>query len=438
MRPSHSLDRREWLQMATLGIGLGAASSWFPALAQCAARDPERRKSVILLWMNGGPSTIDLWDLKPGHDNGGPFREIATAAPGVRISEHLPQLAKCARDMALIRSMTSKEGDHGRATQYVKTGYVPQGAIRFPTYGAALAHELYQEGAKLPAMVSINTGRYGLTLGGGFLGPKFSPLMIAEGGAAANALVATLGPDALKVPDLELPQGVDAAAQARRLALLRKRENQARKGSAGPVIEGIRSANEQAVELMHPDAAAAFHLEDERDALRDKYGRNLFGQGCLLARRLVQRGVPFVEVSLGDWDTHQNNFEQVAGLSATLDSAFATLIDDLRNIGLLESTLILCLGEFGRTPRINGAKGRDHWPGAWSAVLAGGGVQGGQVVGSTSRDGASVAERPVTVPDLVATACKLVGVDPRKQNMSNVGRPIRIADPQAKPILELI
>ncbi len=189
---------------------------------------------------------------------------------------------------------------------------------------------------------------------------------------------------------------------------------------------------------MEPAAAAAFDLDEEQDDLRDTYGRNIFGQGCLMARRLVERGVPFVEVSLGGWDTHQNNFERVKGLSGTLDGAFAALLGDLSDRGLLDSTVIVCMGEFGRTPKINGGSGRDHYPVAWSSVLAGGGLQGGSVIGKTAPDGMTVADRPVAVPDLIATIVQAVGIDPKKQNMSNVSRPIRIADPEAKPIVEVL
>jgi uncharacterized protein (DUF1501 family) len=196
---------------------------------------------------------------------------------------------------------------------------------------------------------------------------------------------------------------------------------------------------------MNSDAGKAFRLDDEKDSVRDGYGRNLFGQGCLLARRLVERGVPFVEVTLGGlnggafaWDTHVQAFDTIKGLSGVLDAAWATLISDLKDRGLLDTTLIVWMGEFGRTPQINQNAGRDHFPNAWSTVLAGGGIKGGQVIGKTSKDGMAVEERPVAVPDLLATVCGALGVDATKQNRSNVGRPIRIADKDAKPIKEVL
>jgi uncharacterized protein (DUF1501 family) len=207
-----------------------------------------------------------------------------------------------------------------------------------------------------------------------------------------------------------------------------------------------RSAYDRAVRMMRSQAAQAFDLDGEPAVLRDAYGRNAFGQGCLLARRLVEREVPFVEVALSGvdgnqsfaWDTHQQNFESVKKLSTVLDPGWATLIEDLKTRGLLDSTLIVWMGEFGRTPKINNNSGRDHFPAAWTTVLAGGGIRGGQAIGRTGADGMKVEERPVAVPDLMATICKALGIDPSKQNLSDVGRPIRIADPGGRPITEAL
>jgi uncharacterized protein (DUF1501 family) len=212
---------------------------------------------------------------------------------------------------------------------------------------------------------------------------------------------------------------------------------------AGPPAVGYKTAYDRAVKLMRSEAAGVFDLDKETDAVRDAYGRNRFGQGCLLARRLVERGVPFVEVTHGGagqigWDTHTGNFETVKELSGILDPAWATLMAELESRGLLESTLIVWMGEFGRTPKINTNTGRDHYPGAWSTVLAGGGIHGGQVVGRTSDDGMTVKERPVSVPDLLATVHTALGIDPATQNVSNVGRPIRLVDSSAKVIEEIV
>ena len=430
-------SRRDWLKYAAIGCGAGSMSGWLDRLAAQAAEHPQRNKSIIVLWLDGGPATIDLWDLKPGHENGGPFQEIETASPGLRISEHLPKLAKQGQQLSIVRSMTSKEGDHGRATRFVKTGYLPQGAIQFPAVGAVVAHRLHSETSDLPGFVSIGPSRDLDQLGGGFLGPRYSPLAIGADDDRNSAVLAA-SEDDLNVPNLMRPAEVTAAAQRSRLELLAHLEGRFSQDRHSDVIDGLQVARWRAVQLMQPAAASAFDLHQESESVRESYGPSFFGQGCLLARRLVERQVPFVEVTLGGWDTHQNNFEQVKSLSSVLDTGFSALIADLQSRGLLDSTLILCLGEFGRTPKINGNTGRDHWPGSWSVALAGGGLRHGQAIGSTDEGGMKVADRPVTVPDLIATACSAVGIDPRQQNMSNVARPIRVADPSAEPIKELL
>ena len=209
-------------------------------------------------------------------------------------------------------------------------------------------------------------------------------------------------------------------------------------GRSAPVADSIQAATARAIRLMRPEAAAAFNFDDESPKTREAFGSGLFGQGVLLARRLVERGVPFVEVTLDGWDTHQNNFERVKDLCTTLDAAFATLLRDLKERGLLDTTLVVCQGEFGRTPKINNNTGRDHWPTSWAVALAGGGIKTGQVIGKTNEGGTAVVEKPVSAPDLIATVAKAVGIDPQKQNISNVGRPIRVANPAANPIEELL
>ena len=433
-RSEFPVSRRDWLRLSAVGAVGASQSGWMGTLAADAAKSPKRHKSVILLWLAGGPATIDMWDLKPGHANGGPFQEIETAAPGVKISEHFPKLAKQMKDVAVVRSMGTKEGDHQRATLVGLTGYTPVGAIQFPAIGSLVSHELSDPDADLPGFVSI--GGRDASIGGGFLGPKFSPLVVG-GGLRGNG--APGGGDAdLQVPDLQRPAGVSEKNQTKRLDLLAGLEKDFAPGRGAPVAETLKAATDRAVRLMRPEAAAAFRLEDEKAGLREKYGRGTFGQGCLLARRLVERGVAFVEVSLGGWDTHNNNFTAVERLSGTLDQGFSALLADLKDRGLLDDTLVVCHGEFGRTPKINGNQGRDHWPATWSAVLAGGGIKGGQAVGKTTADGMAVDGEPTRTPDLIATVVKAVGIDPTKQNMSNVSRPIRIADPSAKPIKEVL
>jgi uncharacterized protein (DUF1501 family) len=412
-------SRRAWLR--AVGLAGVSLSGWFGALA-AAAGDPRRKRSCILLWMSGGPSQMDTFDLKPGHANGGTFREIQTAVPGIRISEHLPQVAGQMRRLALVRSMSTKEGDHGRATYHLRTGYQQQGPIHYPALGAVVSKELGDAAAALPGFVSIGTG----TPGAGFLGPRYAPLVVGGAGTA------------LGVQDLGRPAGVRPAQAEARLGLLDELQRDFVAGHPDPGPRAHQAAVERAVRLMKPAAARAFDLDEEPAKVRERYGDNRFGQGCLLARRLVERGVPFVEVALPGWDTHFENFPAVRRLSATLDAAWATLLVDLEERGLLDSTLVVWMGEFGRTPQINGQSGRDHFPSAWTAVLGGGGIAGGRVVGKTSPDGVHVVDRPVPVPDFMATVCRALGLDPTRQNLSNVGRPIRLADAGAKPLEEIL
>jgi uncharacterized protein (DUF1501 family) len=427
------LSRRDWLRLGAAAAAGVTVPGWLGALAADAAAHPQRKRSCILLWMNGGPSQMDTFDLKPGHPNGGPFHEIATAAPGVRISEHLPQLARHMGRAALVRSMSTREGDHTAGTNLLHTGYHPEAGIRFPTLGALVAKEHGSAETELPNFVSIG-GAGGGVLGAGFLGPRYAPLVLGEGTAyQANNYEA-----GLRVPNLRPAGDVTAEQAGARRALLGAMAQEFNAAHTGRPTEGRQAAYDRAGRLMSHVAARAFNLDQEPARLRDRYGRNMFGQGCLLARRLVERGVPFVEVTLGGWDTHGQNFPAVERLSEVLDPAWATLMDDLRGRRLLDTTLIVWMGEFGRTPRINNGAGRDHFPNAWTAVLAGGGIRGGQVAGKTSRDGTTVEERPVPPADLMTTICLALGIDPRKQNLSNVGRPIRIADPNGQAIREVL
>lgn len=444
--------RRDWLRSSLGAVGV-SASGWLPLLAADARKNPERKRACILLWMSGGPSTIDLWDLKPGHANGGPFKEIKTRVPEVRISEHLPKLATMTDRVAIVRSMATKEGDHGRATYVMRTGYVPQQPVQYPPLGSLVAKELTGGETELPPFVSVNPYRAGgESYGPGFLGPRFAPLVIAE-----QVSETAIPDEVLKVPDLARRFNIGESRFAERESLLGEMESSFLERMTGDrtseslrhpnaqIAEARRTAYERASSLMRSQMARAFELDRESAKLRDAYGRNLFGQSCLLARRLVEAGVPFVEVTLNRlaaapnaWDTHNQNFEQVKALSGALDNGFATLLDDLKDHGLLDTTTVICMGEFGRTPKINSNTGRDHYPNAWATVLAGGGIKGGQVIGKTSGDGTTVEERPVNHADLLATVCRAIGIDPMKTNESNIGRPIRIVDKAAKPIVEVV
>lgn len=435
---SFNLDRRHLLRVGAVSTAV-SVSGWMGRLAAAAeAKKVKPKRSCILLWMNGGPSTIDLWDLKVGHENGGPYKEIE-AAPGLKIGEHLPKIARHGKNLAVLRGMSTKEGDHARGTYLMRTGQLPGFAgIQYPSIGGLLSKELGDPKAELPNFVSIAPQRFFSqdAFGPGFLGPLHAPLVVADNqfnngqGGNIDAL--------LKVADLDRPKSVDEPSHVARLDMLRDVQEDFAAARPGSVAKSHAAAYDRAVRLMQSEGGKVFDLTTEDAKTRDKYGRNLFGQGCLLARRLVEKGVSFVEATLGNWDTHGNNFELVKGLCGTLDAAWGALMDDLKDRGLLETTTIVWMGEFGRTPKINQGKGRDHFPNAWSTVIAGGGVKGGQAVGKTSKDGTTVEERVTTSADFLATVCLALGIDPTKTNMSNVQRPIPIADRGANAVTEVI
>jgi Protein of unknown function (DUF1501) len=447
---SRDLSRRHFLRTGAVSLGGASLSGWLGQIAR-ATEGTRPKRACILLWMNGGPSQIDTWDPKPGHDNGGPVKAIDTRVPGLKISEYLPKLADRADRLAIIRGMATKEADHGRGSYLMRTGRVPGGPIRYPAVGSFVGKELDRPDAELPCFVSIAPFRFlsPEAYGPGFLGPRYAPLVVGENAADGPGR----SPDQdiaqqLRVQDLGLPAGVSNARGLDRAEFRDALDEEFLTDHPSPAGNGHRTAYRRANTLMRSTSVKAFNLTEEKDALRDKYGRNLFGQGCLLARRLIERGVPFVEVTLSSapgvnngigWDTHQDNFESVKKLCGVLDPAWAALLDDLQDRGLLDTTTIVWMGEFGRTPKIVAdRKGRDHWANSWSTVLAGGGIKGGQAIGKTSPDGIEVKEHPVGVPDLLATVCKAVGLDPAKQNESNVGRPIRLVEPNAAPIKEVL
>jgi len=426
------MHRRQWIRSAAAGIGGLSVSGWLPALADQVAGE-EKRRHVILLWMHGGPSQTDTFDMKPNHENGGEFKEIATNVPGVRFSEHLPRLAKQADKLAIVRSLRTKEGDHARGTHLMRTGQRPMGPVNYPAITCALGKELGSDADQLPRCVSVAPYQAlsREAFGPGFLGPKYTPLVV-NGGGTVNLGNHPTAPEAgfadLKIEALH-PLGEVAAAQVeRRRALWNQLQGEFVSRHAGGPAYSHDTVYRRSMNMMNAEAAEAFDLSKEPDVLRESYGKGVFGQGCLMARRLVERGVPVVEVSLGSWDTHSDIFTSVEQLSHQLDAGWATLMDDLSQRGLLEQTTILWMGEFGRTPQINGSTGRDHFPSAWSCVFAGGGIAGGQVYGSTSDDGTEVEEKPVDASDVLATLVQAAGVDPDKENETSSGRPIMLTE----------
>ncbi|MBL9093821.1 MAG: DUF1501 domain-containing protein, partial [Planctomycetaceae bacterium] len=411
--PNDAVDRRAFLAGGMGGLLSLAIPQWqVRAALTDAASEPKgtRPKSCILLWMNGGPSHIDTFDPKPGSKTGGSFKSIKTSAAGVQICEHLPQVAEQAEHLAIIRSMTSKEGNHDRGQYLMHTGYSPSGTLKHPSLGSWVSRELGDPDFELPNFVSIR----GPSVGSGFLGVQHDPFAVQHPGRG--------------VRNLAPAKDVDAGRFAMRMEALQMLQNgfQTTTRSAAPANHD--AVNRKAVQLMRSPLTNAFDISAEPEAVRRAYGDNDFGRGCLMARRLIETGVRFVEVTLDGWDTHIDNFTKTSLLMHDLDPAMATLIKELRHRDLLDNTLVVWMGEFGRTPTISAVDGRDHYPTAWSTVLAGGGVRAGQAYGATDENGAKVVKDAVTVPNYFATLATLLGLDPAKEAMSPVGRPIAISD----------
>jgi hypothetical protein len=416
----NAFGRRQVLRIGTSAFfGALVTRALSPRGALAAEAPPAKARACILLWLNGGPSHIDTFDPKPGRATGGPFKAIKARAPGMMLSEHLPLLADRGDRIAIVRSMSSKEGNHARAQYFVHTGYAPNPTVVHPSLGAWTCARLGDPAAELPTFVSIG----GPSFGAGFLGVQNGPFVVQKGGA----------PPA----DVALQPAVDRARFERRRAALDVMEERFARATGDPKVEGRRQVYAKAVRLMQAPKLDAFDLGAETDATRAAYGDTDFGRGCLVARRLVERGVRFVEVVLDGWDTHQNDFARTTALMGTLDPALSGLLDDLRTRGMLASTLVACMGEFGRTPRINANDGRDHWPQAWSAVLAGAGIRGGVVHGATDDDGAKVAGPSTSVPDLLATMAVQLGLDPGHTETTPAGRPISVTD-DGRPIRALL
>jgi uncharacterized protein (DUF1501 family) len=428
---AREFSRRDLVRMSLASAFGAAACPWLPRLAYAAEKKKDV-KACIVLWMSGGPSQMDTFDLKPGHKNGGPYKERDTTAPGLRISEHLPKLAEVGKELGVIRSMTTKEGEHGRATQLLHTGQLPSEVIPYPALGSLLSKELGDPEHDLPGYVTVSPGGPMNGIGPGFLGPQFAPMAVSGISDNPNARAN------LTIDYLKSERPVAATDQDVRRQLLEDLQKDfVKEHGDAAATKAHAAAYRKAQKMVDTEAKGAFKMEDEPAKLRDAYGRTRFGQGCLLARRLVERGVSFVEVTLDGWDTHNNNFDQVKTLSQTLDPAFATLISDLKDRGMLANTLVVWMGEFGRTPLINNMAGRDHWPTSWSTVLAGGGVKGGQAIGNSGKDGATITERPVSVADFLATVCTAIGVDPTTDNKTWDGRPIQLVK-GGKVVEELI
>lgn len=415
-----AMGRRDFVRLA-FGAAAGAAlgSKLGFAAAQEGPGAAARAKSVILLWMQGAASQFETWDPKPGTATGGPTKAVDTGL-GYSVNGRLGRTAKHARQFSLIRTLNSRDPNHETARHLLHTGHRRIETVEHPHLGSLVASELGMKAEGLPGCVTIG-GDDGI--GSGYLPPDLSPFLVEKIDKPME--------------DIALAPGVTKWRLDDREALLKAQNEEFRRGHEERRVEQHQKAYERALALMRSPHVKAFDLSLEPEASRKLYGDGAFSRACLLARRLVQAGTRFVEVRLADWDTHSDNFGRTDALVDQLDPGFSALLTDLDRQGMLDETLVVWLSEFGRTPRINPANGRDHFSKAWSCVLAGGGIQGGRVVGETTADGTAVAKRPVAVEDLFATFYHLLGIDPDKKFTSLSGRPVKVLE-GGTPVKELL
>lgn len=439
-------SRRDLLRvggLTALGFGLGDLfrAQRLAAAAGNSNAVRQRARSCVLIWLDGGPSHLETFDLKPDapKEVRGPLESIETKVPGIRISECLPNTAAMLDRIAIIRSMTSPLGEHNFGTHYLMTGYKPTPVLEYPAFGAVLAEVRAQSGV-LPPNIAVPSFRVGggKMTGGGYLPGRTRPFSVGGDPSKAD----------FQVRDLDFYKGLDLTRLDRRRQFVNALDefNRTLDRSAASVED---SDLERAFRLISsPEARTAFNLTDEPQEVRRRYGNKSIGQCCLLARRLIERGVSFVTVNNRGWDTHNDLYTRLkegytgakvgVGLIPSLDLALTALIEDLVDRGLFDETLIVVMGEFGRTPKLNTAGGRDHWPRVFSTVLAGGGVQGGQVIGSSDSVGEGPKDRPVTPSDLAATIYSLLGIDPKLELHTSDGRPVRVAPYEAEAVSEII
>jgi hypothetical protein len=389
-----------------------------------AAGGAKSEISCIVIFQNGGASQLDSFDPKPEApaEIRGSFRPVPTSVPGVQISELMPRTARVMHQFSVIRSMHSDEAIHERARQYIFSGTRPRNDLLHPSYGAVVSKEWGPKNGLPPFVVIPDKD---LCADAGFLGPSYDPFISGNPNAKT-----------FSVKDLTLPTGVTLEEAQARKELLAALDGEFRKIEKSPVIDSLDEFYQKAFDLISsPAAKKAFDIGAEPDKLRDAYGRTGVGQGLLLARRVIEAGVRLATVFHGGYDTHVENEKHSKPLFTDFDQAFPVLLDDLRQRGLLETTLVLVIGDFGRTPKINFSGGRDHWPRAFSVALAGAGIRGGMVIGKTDRTASEPTDRPVTIEDLGATVYKALRIDANREYHAN-GRPVKI-NKDGKPVQEL-
>jgi hypothetical protein len=426
--PAHVLDRRGFLGALAAGAaGIAADMTALNVLKQpaLAAALKKQQKRVILLWLAGGASQLETFDPKPGAPTGGPFRSIPTAVPGIHISELMPRMAERIKHTCIIRSLNTKIGDHGTGARLMMRGRTDDPSLRYPDLGAVLARELGRAQSQVPDYVSFYSATEGRDFApgaAGFLGSRYAPM----------ELTTSLIPDNLRRP--EGLSDLDHRQRGELRELLSKRFERGR-NLHGHALGGHNEAYQRVRGLMASESL--FDISREPQAMRDLYGPTQFGEQALVARRLVEAGVPFVRVARAWWDSHGENFETHQELVPELDRVMSALLDDLAQRGLLEHTLVITLAEFGRTPAINASLGRDHFASAWSATLSGCGVRGGSVYGKTDASGNAVADGEVDAAELFATIYQALGIDPQKNYYVN-SRPVPLTEPGTEAIADVL
>ena len=402
------VDRRSFFKHvagATTAAGV-LSMSWRDLVVAQADQFRSRGKAMILLWMDGGPSQFETFNPKIGSKNQGPAKAISTKVPGVQFGEHWPKTAAVLDKVALIRSMNSGERDHMRAIRLVRTGYPTSPAFQYPTWGSVVMHELVESQTDLPPFVRVGKPRIATRdVNAGILGAGYESFKVATPGKLPPNLTPTVNNEVL----------------ARRLKLAGQFDEEFAAAGGQAAVKEKKEIYDRTARFVTSPRLKVFDLSSEPEKLRDAYGPSPFGQGCLLARRLIERGVTFVEVfssgTLNDqgWDTHKNGFAENPILAGETDAGYATLLTDLADRGMLDDTLVVWMGEFGRTPKFKKNGGRDHYSEGWLAALSGAGVKPGQVIGATDKDGVKVVDRPVGVQDLFVSFCHALGMDPQDE-----------------------
>lgn len=423
---AHALSRRGFLGATALGTA--AAVSDMTALNCLAAPSlatdlKKRQKRVILLWLAGGASQLETWDPKPGAVTGGPFRSISTDVPGIQISELMPEMAKRMKTTCVIRGLNTKNGDHGSGAKLMMRGRRDEAAVKYPDLGAVLAREMGRADSKVPDYVTFYTQTEGRSFApgdSGFLGARYAPMELTTNNT----------PDFIKRLD-----GITELDHQQRADLRDFFSKQFTAGRQSSTLASHNEAYERVRGIMASDAL--FDVTKESRSLRDKYGPTQFGEQCLIARRLVEAGVPFVRVARAWWDSHGQNFETHQEMVPELDRVMAALLDDLKDCGLDKDVMVLTLAEFGRTPSINSSLGRDHFASAWSMTISGAGIKGGSVYGKTDPKGNTVIDEEVNAATLFATIYAALGINPHK-NYYLGSRPVPLVDAGAEPIKSVI